>query len=244
MYCVCAGGLTRAWSKHLLNYLVPEGACTASRDSLGETSDWLDIEVRRWHTKVMPHAVFLVQLGSDNKAVGRTTHQIRWQFSTGSNCCCSKGGPDKINQALEWFSHSSFLPLPVPLPFPLSFPLPLPFFFFCEDTTCLLNTNLGSTCGIPYHPCSKMRGLIYGLDHWKTVILHSLWCFVRRCSTLQSKKRDFSWVFRMRSVCVCVCVFENTAAPVTQQLIRHWHINHVTGIESNRARQQVFKPAS
>lgn len=121
--CVCArvrtGGLTPAWSKRLLNDLVPEGTCTASRGSLSETSDWLDIEVRRWDTKVVPRPAFLIQLGPDKTAAGKTTNQIRWQFSTVSNYCCSKGGPDKINQTLERFSHSWFPP-PTP-PFFFSF---------------------------------------------------------------------------------------------------------------------------
>lgn len=85
---------------------MPEGACMASSDSLSETSDWLDIKVRLWDTKVMPHPVFLILLGPDKIAVGKTTNQIRWQFSTVSNYCYSKGGSDKINQTLGWFSYS------------------------------------------------------------------------------------------------------------------------------------------
>lgn len=56
---------------------MPEGACTASQDSFSETSDGLDTEVRCSDTKVMPRPAFLVQLGSDNRAVGGTTHQIK-----------------------------------------------------------------------------------------------------------------------------------------------------------------------
>lgn len=108
-HALCAGGLTPAWSEHLLNDLVPEGTCTASRGSLSETTDWLDIEVRRWDTKVVPRPAFLIQLGPDKTAAGKTTNQIRWQFSTVSNYCCSKGGPDKINQTWEWFTHSWFI---------------------------------------------------------------------------------------------------------------------------------------
>lgn len=107
--CVC-WGLTPMRSKCPLNELVPERTCTASRGSLSETSNWLDIEVRHWETKVVPRPAFLIQLGPDKIAAGKTTNQIRWQFSTVSNYCCSQGGPDKINQMLEWFSHFWFLP--------------------------------------------------------------------------------------------------------------------------------------
>lgn len=103
-------GLILVRSKRLLNGLVPEGTCTASQGSLSETSDWLDIEVRRWDTKVMPRPAFLLHLDPDKIAAGKTTNQIRCQFSTVSNYCCSQGGPDKINQMLEWFSNFWFLP--------------------------------------------------------------------------------------------------------------------------------------
>lgn len=184
--CVCAhaAGLTPAPSKCLLNDSVPEGTCTASWDRLNETSNWLDIEVRRWDTKVVPCPAFLIQLGPDKIAAGKTTNQIRWQFSTVSNCCCGKGGPDKINQLLKQFSHSwIFLFLP-PYPFLLS-----------ENTACLVNANTGNTHGVPYHSQNKMQRLIYWLDYWETIILCSLWCFAGRCSTLQSEQWDCNEVF-------------------------------------------------
>lgn len=106
--CVCWGP-TPVWRKCLLNKLVPEGTCTASQGSLSETSNWLDIEVRHWDTKVVPRPAFLIQLGPDKIAAGKTTNQIRWQFSTVSNYCCSQGGPNKISQILEWFRHPWFL---------------------------------------------------------------------------------------------------------------------------------------
>lgn len=181
---LCTGGLTPAGGQRLLNDLVPEGTCTASRGSLSETTDWLDIEVRRWDTKVVPRPAFLIQLGPDKTGAGKTTNQIRWQFSTVSNYCCGKGGPDKINQTWERFNHSWFF-----------FFFPFFPFLLSEDTACLVNANTGSSRGVPHRPWNKTQGLIYGLDYWETVILCSLWCFVGRCSTLQSEQRDCNEVF-------------------------------------------------
>lgn len=147
--CVC-WGLTPVWSKRLLNKLVPEGTCTASRGSLSETSNWLDIEVRRWDTKVMPRSAFLIQLGPDKIAAGKTTDQIRWQFSTVSNCCCSQGGPNKINQMLEWFSHFWFLLHPIF------------FLFFFLKTQSHENVNTGRTHRVPHHPQNGCEGWFMG----------------------------------------------------------------------------------
>lgn len=141
--CAC-WGLTPVWSKRLLNELVPEGTCTASWGSLSETFDWLDIEVRRWDTKVVPRPAFLIQLGPDKIAAGKTTNQIRWPFSTVSNYCCSQGGPDKINQMLEWFSHFWFLPNPFFFPILLSEDTVMPMWTQGELTESL--TNLRTKC--------------------------------------------------------------------------------------------------
>lgn len=181
-YVYLCWGPTPVWRKRLLNELVPEGTCTASQGSLSETSNWLDIEVRHWDTKVVPRPAFLIQLGPDKIAAGKTTNQIRWQFSTVSNYCCSQGGPNKISQILEWFRHPWFLLHPLFFPILLS-----------EDSH--VNVNTERKHRVPHHSQNKMWGLIYGMDYLEMVILCSLWCFVGRCSTLQSEQLDCTEVF-------------------------------------------------
>lgn len=226
--CVC-WGLTPVWSKRFLNELVPEGTCTASWGSLSETFDWLDIEVRRWDTKVVPRPAFLIQLGPDKIAAGKTTNQIRWQFSTVSNYCCSQRGPDKINQMLEWFSHFWFLPYPF-----------FSLFFFLKTLSCECEYRENSQSPSPFSEQNVKA------DLWDGLLGNgNFWLFMMFCRKVQYPPvtaAGLHWGFYKRSERRGVMV--STGTPLTQQLIRHQHINHVTDIESNRARQQLLKTVS